>query len=530
MGIKRIFFTAAFVSLSLLALAQIKMNEATLNSGIEFSTDFESGSLDSVSIKSMIMVSAQMQTPYEMVEFDLFSRLDPPNPADPNLPSSARWYFFKMKGVKNKVVRINMHNSDTRRPFYSYNGEDYTRFTQEECAEKNSITKRYENDSVFIAYFIPYPQSYLNNRINDWSKRNCVKITSIGTSEMGRNMPLLSITDYTVADKAKKTVYIHGRIHTSEAPASWHLDNMIEYLSGDTQYAKDLRRGTIFYILPFTNPDGVQEGMSRSNSTGINLEVNWNYSDSLTAKEIKNIKSLLNTLTSNGKHLDLALNMHSQSLNQVTYWVHNAESTSAEYYKNQMLFANLTINDNPYFRKDDLKFSKHSSKYVEGWFWDNFKGKTIAITFETPYTFYNNKSDGEWVSLENLKAQALNSIYAIGDYLQIPSEERIIVKEPSTGKKFRKSTDLQHIYYGDSYLTAKEYGAKVKYRIKSLQAGKYDIYKWNTGKNETVSPQGINEWIKIGSCKQPQTGKFVYEYNAVGPGDKADNILLIKQE
>ncbi|MBQ7997775.1 MAG: hypothetical protein IJ296_00375, partial [Bacteroidales bacterium] len=61
--------------------------------------------------------------------------------------------------------------------------------------------------------------------------------------------------------------------------------------------AEDLRKNVVFYILPFTNPDGVQEGMSRSNSNGINLEVNYNYPDELTAQEVKNIKAFLTKVT-----------------------------------------------------------------------------------------------------------------------------------------------------------------------------------------------------------------------------------------
>ena len=183
-----------------------------------------------------------------------------------------------------------MHNSDTRRPFYSYNGVDYVRFSNEECAIENSIVKKYDQDSVYIAYFTPYPESYLKSRIAEWEKREGTEVTSIGKSENGRNMPLLIVTDKNISDKDKKIVYIHGRTHTSETPGSWHLDKMIDIITGDSQYAKDLRSNIVFYIIPFTNPDGVQEGLSRSNTNGINLEVNYNYNDSLTAQEVKNIK------------------------------------------------------------------------------------------------------------------------------------------------------------------------------------------------------------------------------------------------
>ena len=508
--------------------AQVKVNSNVAESGVKFFTNFECGSLDSVSMKDKLMVLPQMEKGYEKIVFDVYSRFDPLNPADPTLPPSARWYHFLMTGVKGKEIQLDMHNSDTRRPFYSYNGVDYFRFSNEECAIENSIVKKYEQDSVYIAYFTPYPESYLVKRIEEWGSRECTEVISIGKSEMGRNMPLMIVTDRNTDNKNKKTVYIHGRTHTSETPGSWHLDRMIEVITGDSQYAKDLRKHIVFYILPFTNPDGVVEGLSRSNINGINLEVNWNYNDSLTAQEVKNMKAFLGKLVQE-RNVDIVLNMHSQSLNQTTYWVHRADKTSDKYYKELMLFSNLTIDRNPYFRKDDLKFSNVSPKYVEGWFWDNCKEKSLAVTFETPYTFYNNKRDGEWVSLENLREMAMNNVYAIGDYLQVPTSERIIVNEASKGKGCKKSADMGYIYHGKQHLVAKKAGATAKYSLKSLAEGEYTVYAWTTGENLTASREGENEWIEIGTYSQKEEGKFKYSRKAAAAGERFDAIMLIKK-
>ena len=104
---------------------RVKCNDETANCKVKFFTNFESGSLDSASLKNMALVTAQMQPSHEKYSFDLFSKFDPENPANPQLQPSARWYFFLMTGVKDKEIILNMHNSDTRRPFYSYNGKDY---------------------------------------------------------------------------------------------------------------------------------------------------------------------------------------------------------------------------------------------------------------------------------------------------------------------------------------------------------------------------------------------------------------------
>ena len=188
-------------------MAQVKVNPNVEASRINFHTNFESGSLDSVSMKDLLMVLPQMEKGYEKIVFDVYSKFDPNNPADPTLPPSARWYHFLMTGVKDKMIQLNMHNSDTRRPFYSYNGVDYLRFLDEECSIENSIVKKYEQDSVYIAYFTPYPESYLKSRITEWEQREGTEVISIGKSENGRNMPLMIVTDKNVPDNNKKTVY-----------------------------------------------------------------------------------------------------------------------------------------------------------------------------------------------------------------------------------------------------------------------------------------------------------------------------------
>ena len=512
--------------------AQVKMSEKAKNSGINFTTDFESGSLDSVELKKAATLSSQMQQPVGIFEFDVYSRLDPANPADPKLAPSGRWFYFKMERVKGKQITLNFHNTDPKRPYYSYDGENFTRFSPEEASEYGKITKRFEQDTVYIAYFPPYTVSYLNSRIEEWSKRGCVKVESIGKSEHGRQMPLLTVTEPNpnLPDRKKHVVYIHGRIHTSEAPASWHLDKLIDLITGSSDYAGDLRKEIIFYILPFTNPDGVAEGMSRSNGEGINLEVNWANADSVTAQETRNIRAFLESITKKGKGIDIALNMHSQSSDFVTYWIHTAESTSDEYYKNLMLFANLTINGNPHFFKKDLSFSAVAPRYVEGWLWERCNGKALATTFETPYTFYNRNKEGEWVTIENLQEMAINNLYAIGDYLQIKSPERIVTGSPRKKGGFAKADDFGHFYFGKNYLVAKREGAKALFKIKELPAGRYGVYSWKVGKNERISGNGENEWQRIDSIEQKQEGSFKYLYRAASAGEKLDNLLFIKEQ
>ena len=494
---------------------------------VRFSANFESGSMEKAEL-----VAQENKNGTECLTYDFYSRFDPANPARPTLAPSARWYYFCMEGVKDKEIILNVKNSDARRPYYSYDNVNWTRFSETESPDEKTIIKKYDQDKVYIAYYIPFTYSHLLKRIQDWVKNDWVDLSSIGESEHGRNMPLLTITNKN-GKQNKKVVYIHGRVHTSETPGSWHLERMIDQLVADTPYAHSLRENAIYYILPFTNPDGVVEGNSRSNSNGVNMEVNWDDPEEVTTKEVKNMRAFLQSLLAKG-NVDVFLNMHSQSMHQATYWVHTAETSSDKLYRNIMVLANLTMQDNPYFAKQDLCFSKMGSRYCEGWFWNNNGDKTLAVTFETPYTYYSQNKEGEWVSIENLRKFADCNLIALGDYLQAGAPYRINVSEPESAKGFQTMTDNSKFYFGNSYLKSTKEGAKVKYVFNGkregveLPAGTYEVYKWAAGDNLKVSNAGENEWVKVGEISHKGGKKIKYTYTAK-EGELADNLLFVKK-
>lgn len=508
----------------ILTLAALLLCTAAATAQISFSANFESGSMEKAEL-----VSQETKNGVESYTYNFYSRFDPANPASPTLAPSARWYYFKMSGVNGKEVILNVKNSDARRPFYSYDNVNWTRFSEQESPDEKTIIKTYSQDEVYIAYYVPYTYSRLLGKIQEWVKYDWVDLSSIGESEHGRNMPLLTITEKN-GKEGKKVVYIHGRVHTSETPGSWHLERMIDVITSDTPYGKALRENTVFHILPFTNPDGVVEGNSRSNANGVNMEVNWDDPEEVTTKEVKNIRAFLQGLLAKG-NVDVFLNMHSQSMHQATYWVHTAETSSDRFYRHLMLLGNLTMVDNPYFGKKDLCFSKMGSRYCEGWFWNNSGEKTLAVTFETPYTYYSQNRDGEWVSLENLSKFADYNVYALGDYLMEGAPYRINISEPENVAGMQKLNDNGKFYFGESYLKSLKDNAKVKYVFNGkkagteLPAGTYEVYRWAVGDNLKASNPGENEWVKIGETSHNGGKKIKYTLNTKA-GELVDNILL----
>ncbi len=499
-----------------------------LFSQVRFSSDFESGSLGNVKRIDSSWISISPRDSIMALSYDIYSRFDPKNPVDTTLEPSARWYFFRIEGTKGKMILLNIHNSEAIRPFYSYDGLNFKRFDEGENYSKNRLCKIFNRDTVYICHFIPYTYSHLSEKIDQWKKSSFVKDEEIGKSHLNVPIHMLTITDGTIPDDNKKRIWIHGRAHPSEQPGSWHLESMIDQLTSGSIYAKSLLKQAVFYIVPIINPDGVIEGCSRSTSTGVNVEINWNREDSLTTPEVKVLKQRLTILTSN-KPLDMFLNMHSQIANSVTYWVHTPESTSELTFKNLMLLCNLTINDNPYFTSRDLSFSGVAPRYAEGWMWDRFGDRTIAMTFETPYTYYNENKNGEWVSIANLSRMGMNSLYAISDYLNISTPDRILVSPKIRNRRaWEKYSGNKELFFGDNYFKTESGRASIKLTVPSLEKGNYRIYNWIVGPVGKVSPDGTNCWKEVGYLYQKRSGKAVWRAKSSQIGGVSDLILIKK--
>ncbi|KAL7047706.1 hypothetical protein ACKWTF_003085 [Chironomus riparius] len=72
--------------------------------------------------------------------------------------------------------------------------------------------------------------------------------------------------------KNKKIIFISSRVHPGETPSSFVLNGFLNLLlDRKSQIASMLRKMYVFKIIPFLNPDGVYNGLYRSDTLGHNL-------------------------------------------------------------------------------------------------------------------------------------------------------------------------------------------------------------------------------------------------------------------
>ena len=412
-----IIYSLLAVSVVLLLYTSVPVvQKVIIEYRVHITSNFESGSVKEVKLIDAKKIESPSGARTWQLTYTVAPQDDPVNPADSSSMPSNRWFYFRMTGVAHKQVQLFFYHTDPVRPFYSFDGQYFERFSEQEATFRH-VSKHFTRDTVYVAYYTPYTYSHFQKRISDW--KSCgpvIRVDTIGWSAQRRPVQMLTVTDPSVPDDQKRRVYIHARIHPGETPAAWFAEYLIDTLLANTEEAASWRRSTVFYIVPCANPDGVVNGLSRSNIQGIDLEMNYQAPDSLTAPEVYAIKKTVKRLTIE-RPLDIVLNLHSQTTPRTSFWIHTAVSTSLSFFQQQMQFAHVHTEQNPFFSQDDLLFSDLSAHCIEGWLWEQYQDKTLALTFETPYTYYRNNPYGEWVTLDNLNLLGRHFLRAVSKYL-----------------------------------------------------------------------------------------------------------------
>lgn len=421
---------------------------------IKFNSDFESGNIDQVSTADSVNFSVT------------------------TIPDiGGRWFYFRISGVKNKNISVRITTSDVNRPMYSYDNRNYQRFTAQESPQINYFKKTFAEDTVWVAYYTPFNFSYLQERLFGWEGNGLAVLDTIGFTD--RNFPIqeLTVTAPGKNQTGKKHVWIHARTHPGETPSSYHFDGIVETLLMNDPVIEYLRENIVFHLVPFTNPEGVYFGRSRTNFDGVDIESNWDKPESETSTEVKLLKQRMAQICVQDTFA-VFLNLHSQASSFCTFWIHTAASTSDYFYRRQYQFANLNTSDNPYFTQNDYSESSLKARYPEGWLWSNYGDKVLALTYETPYDQYSNDT---WVTNGNLKELGSRTVYSIAEFLGLSHPKYLLLDNADAqiaGNWTPMNDGLK--FYGDDYLSsaAGTGGNYVSYSSGGLSPGNYDIYGW----------------------------------------------------
>eukprot|EP00606_Chrysophyceae_sp_TOSAG23-5_P000729 GSChrysophyteH2.ASY1.ANO1.1184.1 assembled CDS len=143
-------------------------------------------------------------------------------------------------------------------------------------------TFEYSDDICYFAFCHPYTYTDLQRHLQqieaDSQRSSCCRQSTLCTTIAGNRCPLLTITA-----PARSLAELQVRVYTSvcvcvhpgETNASWIVHGLLEFLTGNTRAAVQLRSTFVFKVVPMLNPDGVINGNYRCSLSGQDLNRQW---------------------------------------------------------------------------------------------------------------------------------------------------------------------------------------------------------------------------------------------------------------
>lgn len=214
-----------------------------------------------------------------------------------------------------------------------------------------TIEFQHPNDTVLIAYSYPYTMSdhkqHMEELLEKPGQAEVLRRLKLCSTLGGEDCELLVITDFKDRDrvgpismtnmeipisddpiavatagtsksrKASKVTYkpalfLSGRVHPGETPASWMMKGILDFLTSDSPSAVLLRKLFVVFVVPVLNPDGVILGNNRCSLAGVDLNRQWKLPDKANHPTIYHLK-LFMALQKRLRDVAMFIDLHGHS-------------------------------------------------------------------------------------------------------------------------------------------------------------------------------------------------------------------------
>ena len=219
-----------------------------------------------------------------------------------------QWFSFRVDGARGCDLELRIVNAgDSAYPdgwpgYRACVSADNAVWERAETSYGDKVlTIRHtpQDDSVWFAYFAPYPSERHEALIMEFAATPGMRHSVLGASLDGRTMDLLTIGD------GPLRVWLYARQHPGETMAEWWMEGALAFLSGDDDAAVRLREAATICIVPNMNPDGSARGHLRTNAVGVNLNREWHAPSLERSPEVL---CVLNEMVRQG--VDFAIDVH----------------------------------------------------------------------------------------------------------------------------------------------------------------------------------------------------------------------------
>jgi len=261
-----------------------------------------------------------------------------------------------------------------------------------------------------------YDLSRLEAYVNSVVAHPLVEQVILGQSVQGRNIQQLTITNTSIPDSCKKSVWLQFRVHGNEMEQSYIFEGLVDYLLADDSLslAPEMLDKIIFKLIPAINPDGI-EMETRRNANNIDLNRIWVDSTNHEAEEpeVRCVHDALDDWVLNqGQKIYFAIDHHGWGKSRDGGYVTKTEVAGDAYVNEQNTFLSYLIHFDPWQQWDDWKFSDGQ--------WGMARlalRRQHNLNILTAETTGVDRYDGSATNIENLQQQGPAFITAIYRYL-----------------------------------------------------------------------------------------------------------------
>jgi hypothetical protein len=132
----------------------------------------------------------------------------------------------------------------------------------------------------------------------------------------GRDLHLVTVTNFERPDEDKKTVWLQARQHAWETGTSYVMEGALRFVTSDDPLARELRKQVVFKFTPMMDPDGCATGKVRFNANGYDVNRHWDEVDLRRKEYLERMpeiwyvkKAILGHVDAHHT-IDLLLNLH----------------------------------------------------------------------------------------------------------------------------------------------------------------------------------------------------------------------------
>jgi hypothetical protein len=252
----------------------------------------------------------------------------------------ASWCYFRMDNVAGRDLVLTFTDyigeyddkpgavpfGPNVRPVWSDDNEHWQHFTEEEQTwdnVKKEATLRFhpKANRIWIAHQAPYSHTKLLRLLDEIGRSPSARVEVIGRTSLGRDLHMVTVTNFAQPDEGKKVVSLMARQHAWESGTSFVMEGALKYILSDDPGARELRDKTVFVFYPMVDPDGCALGKVRFNAHGYDVNRNWekvDLRDPQALQKMPEIWYVKKSIAALHEHrpIDLMINLHNNENNE----------------------------------------------------------------------------------------------------------------------------------------------------------------------------------------------------------------------